>query len=105
MAEHQWDELAQRVGREYATTIGDQPVVEGVWVSTDDEGVDVWVVTAPTDPASARRLFIGYGAFQRRFQDAEIRLRVLNRRNFPSMDLDDLLPEDARLIKRFANAG
>jgi hypothetical protein len=105
MAEHKWDEQAQRVGQEYAATIGDQPVVQGVWVSTDDEGVDVWVVTAPSDPAGTRCLWAGYGAFQKRFPEAEIRLHVLNRRNYPTVDLDDRLAERARLIKRFANAG
>jgi hypothetical protein len=105
MAEHKWDELAQQVGQEYAATIGNQPVVEGVWVSTDEEGVELWVVTAPAAPADTRCLWAGYGAFQRCFEEADVRLHVLNRRNYPGMDLDDLLPEDARLIKRFANAG
>lgn len=105
MMAQKWGDLAQRVGQQFAATLGEQPVVQSLWVSTNDDGVELWVVTAPTDPAGTRCLWVGSASFQDRFPEAEIRLHVLNRRNYPTVDLDDMLAERAHLITRFADAG
>ena len=105
MAAQKWAALARRVGRQYAAMVREQPTVESLWYSTEDDGVELWLVTAPSNIATTRRLWARTGSLLNQFPDADIRLHVLNRRNYPSVNLDVMLPEGARLITRFANAG
>jgi hypothetical protein len=105
MTAHKWAELAQQVGQQFAATLGDQPAVETLWISEDDYGIELWLVTAPTEPAVTRRLQAAEVLLQRQFPEPEIRLHVLNRRNFPDLDRGVTLPESAHLVARFAACG
>src|SRR3712207_6007612 len=56
MAAQEWTDLAQRAGAHLAATLGEQPAVQALWASADDEGLELWLVTAPTDGAVTLQL-------------------------------------------------
>jgi hypothetical protein len=104
MAAHKWADLAQRLGEQFAPHVVGQPAVQTLWVSDDEDGVELWVVTAATEKPVGRDLYGVAVSLERQFPEADIRLHILNRRNFPCVDLDARLAERAHLIARFAES-
>src|ERR687885_695350 len=100
MAATKWADVAQRAGQQLAAAVREHPAVESLWVSEDDEGIELWLVTAPTEPAVTRRLHTNEGLLTRQFPEAYVRLYIMNRRNYPNVNLDDRLTERAQLIER-----
>jgi hypothetical protein len=105
MAAHNWTDLAQRIGQCFAAAVAEQPIVQTLWASPDEDGIALWLVTAPADPAATRPLFPAANSVRRQFPETDIRLHVLNRRNFPSVDPERVPPDGSILITRFAASG
>ncbi|HEY7067081.1 MAG TPA: hypothetical protein VII06_36805 [Chloroflexota bacterium] len=105
MAATKWADVAQRAGQQLAAAVREHPAVESLWVSEDDEGIELWLVTAPTEPAVTSRLHAAGGPLYDQFPEAYVRFYVMNRRNFPAVDLDARLTERGQLIERFHSAG
>jgi hypothetical protein len=105
MAVENWTSLAHDIGQRYAALVAEQSIVESLWVSPDGDGIALWLVTAPADPAATRLLFPALNAVRTEFPEPEIRLHLLNRRNFPNVDPERVPPDTAILIARFAASG
>jgi hypothetical protein len=105
MAADQWTDLARRAGEHLAATLSAHPVVQTLWATADDEGLELWLVTAPTEGAVELQLLAAVTPQLRQFHDAAVRLRILNRRNYPAFNPDVTLPDGAVLVTRFAGAG
>ena len=104
MAAHNWTDLAQQIGQRYAAAVAEQPIVQTLWASPDEDGIELWLVTAPADPVVASPLYTGATALRKQFPDTDIRVNIINRRNYPTIDLALVIPENAILIARFAGA-
>src|SRR5688572_12664298 len=102
MAAHRgWVDLAQRAGAYLAATLGAQPAVQTLWASADDEGLELWLVTAPTEGAVVLQLQAAVTSRLRHFHEVQIRVHVLNRRNYPEFNPSLTLPDGALLLTRF----
>jgi hypothetical protein len=104
MASHDWTKLAQQIGQRFAAAVAEQPIVQTLWASPDEDGIELWLVTAPADPNVERPLYPATTALRRQFPDTDIRVNIINRRNYPTIDLNLVIPEKAILIARFAGA-
>jgi 1,2-phenylacetyl-CoA epoxidase PaaB subunit len=93
--------VAQQLGHAFAQAARGEAAVKDavkeVWVSRQREGVHVWVVTAPIDMATERRLHQLTGVLYDRFQSAEFQLHILNPRHH-NRDARQALPSQAEQI-------
>ena len=68
--------------RTLAEVAGREPVVSGLWVTADHEGLHFWLMTDPIDAETERRLYELADALDERFPDATFQLHVLNPRHY-----------------------
>ena len=105
MAVHNMTDLAQQIGQHFAATVAEQPIVQALWVSTYEDSIDLWLTTEPADRDAAWPLYSSATALRLQFPELDLRVHVLNRRNFPNISWDRVIPGNAILITRFAASG
>lgn len=89
---------AQEIGRTFAQAIQGEPI-RGLWVRTVRGYVELWLLTAPVDLATERRLHTATRSLIEKFPKANFRLRVVNPRHAePSEDPRTIIPTDAELV-------
>ena len=89
--------FAEELGKTFALAARTEASVEELWVSTQLDGVHLWLLTAPIDMATERRLHQVTGVLYDRFQNAEFQLHVLNPRHHNG-DARRALPSQAEQI-------
>ena len=85
---------AEQLGRSLAAHASRECIVEELWVSTRPDGVDLWLVTQPTDMVTAGNLHGLADALYDAFERADFQLFVMNPRHFRG-DVHDALPRNA----------
>ena len=75
-------ETRREMGRTLAEAVGPNPVFEGLWTSTDHDGVHFWLVTLPIDVDEEYRLYGLMDVLDERYPDADFQVHVLNQRYF-----------------------
>jgi hypothetical protein len=105
MAVENWTSLAHEIGQRYAALVAEQPIVQALFASPDGDGIALWLVTAPADPAATRLLTACYTSLRQQLPETDIRLHILNRRNYPNVDPERVPPDGTILITRFAAPG
>ena len=75
-------ETRQEMGRILAEAASQDPVVEGLWVSADHDGVHLWLVTPPINSDEEDRLYGLMDVLDEQFPDAYFQVHVLNQRYF-----------------------
>ncbi|HZO31917.1 MAG TPA: hypothetical protein VFH48_38660 [Chloroflexota bacterium] len=89
--------FAEELGNTFAQAAQSEAAVEELWVSTQRDGVHLWLVTAPIDMATERRLHRLTGLLYDQFQSADFQLHVLNPRHHGG-DARRALPSQAEQI-------
>ena len=105
MAVHNVTDLAQQIGQRYAAAVAEQPIVQALWASTYEDTIDLWLTTEYADRNAEWPLHSSATALLLQFPDLDLRVHILNRRNFPTIDWDLVIPQNAILITRFATSG
>ena len=105
MAVHNVTDLAQQIGQRYAAAVAEQPIVQALWASTYEDSIDLWLTTEYADPDATWPLHSSATALLMQFPELDLRVHVLNRRNYPNIDWDRVIPTHAILITSFAATG
>ena len=105
MAVHNVTDLAQQIGQSFAATVAEQPIVQALWASTYEDSIDLWLTTEHADPDATWPLYSSATALLMQFPELDLRVHVLNRRNYPAIGWDRVIPANAVLITRFAATG
>jgi hypothetical protein len=88
---------AQQLGHAYAEVARDEPAVEEVWVSTQNDSVQLWLITRPIDRIVERRLHGLAAVLHERYGRYEFDLHILNPNHFRG-DVHESLPAQAEQI-------
>ncbi len=86
------------VGRTFAQAVRDEPAVKSLWASAHRDYFELWLVTAPVDADTERRLYGLIELLFEAFPDARIRLHVINREAFEDFELTSIVPRGAENI-------
>lgn len=89
--------FARELGKALAQAARTEAAAEELWVTTQPDGVHLWLVTTSIDMATERQLHRLTGVLYERFLNAEFQLHVLNPRHH-SGDARRALPRDAEQI-------
>src|SRR5688572_32386061 len=89
--------FARELGRALAQAARSEAAVEELWISTQRDGIHLWLLTTAIDMAAERRLHRLTALLYERFQNAEFQLHVLNPRHHGG-DARRSLPSDADQI-------
>ncbi len=89
---------AQAAGSALARAVRAEPTVLGLWVRAYRDYVELWLVTAPIEPDAVRRLQEAGLTVEDRFPEADLRLHILNARNYADLDPATLIPPGAEAI-------
>ncbi len=88
----------REMARTLAALVGTETIVERLWMSTTGDGVEFWLLTAPTDADTERRLYDLTAALYERFPDVPTELHILNPSLFADGAALGLLPSHAEEI-------
>jgi hypothetical protein len=86
------------IGRSFAERIRAESSPRALRVRAHRETVELWLVTAPVDYDTVHRIHEAGIALEEQFPDVELRLHVLNARNYPGTDPATLIPAGAEEI-------
>jgi hypothetical protein len=86
------------IERSFAERIRAEPAAQALHVRAHRETVELWLMTTPADYDTVRRLHEAGVAVEEQFPDVELRLHVLNARNYPGTDFTTLIPTGAEEI-------
>ncbi len=86
---------AREIGRYWARLVQAQPAAQRMWVRAVRDYVELWLLTAPIDPASEAPFDEAAVAVHDRFPAAHVRFYVLNPCSFQDGDALSALPADA----------
>ena len=86
----------ETIARQFAAAIRHEPGVERLWLHSQREYLELWLMTAPVDIDAERRLFEQWAELVASHPQANVRLHVLN----PSfiddgVNLTDYVPASA----------
>jgi hypothetical protein len=87
--------IAAEIGRSFAAHVRSEPAAQRLWVRARGDGVELWLVTAPTDPETVYRLHEAGVRAEAQFPDFELCLHVLNARNYSQLDPSTSIPTGA----------
>jgi len=91
------DDVRKEMGRIIVEAVDRDLVVTGVWVSSNHEGVDVWITTVPIDMEEELRIYGLDDLIDERFPGAYYQLHVLNQRYF-TRPARDVVPRGAEAL-------
>jgi hypothetical protein len=86
---------ARELGSTFARVLKHDAAAARLWVSTQPDVVELWVLTEVVDAEDERRLYRLVDTLYERFPEARFRLHLLNPSTYDEFDLGDLLPPDA----------
>jgi hypothetical protein len=89
---------ATEVGRAFAALLGEDPVARRLWVRPHHGFVELWLLIAPSDVDTARRLHGTIFHLFDRYLDRVPRLFVLDPIEYPGSDPAENVPPDATEI-------
>ncbi|MDP8961711.1 MAG: hypothetical protein M3N32_08880 [Actinomycetota bacterium] len=80
--------------RALAEVVRGEPVVSGLWTTSDHEGLHFWLTVDPIDAEAERSLYELTDVLDQRFPDADFQLHVLNPRHY-TVSVRDVVPAGA----------
>ncbi len=89
---------AREAAESLAAEVSAEPAVEHLFVSTDRDLIELWLLTAPTDAETERRLYGLQLELYDRFPDAYFRVHVINPDYFEDGDISGIVPSEAEEI-------
>jgi hypothetical protein len=89
---------ARAMAEALAAVVASEPALEHLLVSTERDLIELWLLTAPTDADTERRLYGESIMLYDRFPDACFRVHVLNPAYFEDGDVSGIVPAGAEEI-------
>lgn len=89
---------AYDMGHTFAEAIRGEQAVRQLWVRRHRGYLELWLLTAPTEPEIERQLYAAGVDLQREFPDADIDLHILNPRYADERELAEMIPPDAEKV-------
>jgi len=88
----------RQAGSAFAALVRGEPDARRLWVRAVRDYVQLWLMTAPLEADEAPHLYAAGLALEQQFPDADLRLHVLNPRNYPGIDPANIISPDAEEI-------
>jgi hypothetical protein len=87
------------IARQFADAIRHDPAVEQLWLSSNDDAIELWVITGPVDGEDERGIYESAVQLMEQHPGAYIRPLVLNPRFFvDDTNLESVVRTGARQI-------
>jgi hypothetical protein len=89
---------AREIGTVFAARVREESVARELWVTTESDGVHLWLLIEPLEDDDAERELYGLlGVLDERFPEADFQLHIFNPVDFTA-DPRESLPDHAERI-------
>lgn len=88
----------RQAGRVFADLVRSEPEACRLWVRAVRDYVELWLVTTPMESDEAPSLYEAGLVLSDQFPAADLRLHVINPRNYPASDPAAIIPPGAEEI-------
>ena len=87
-----------KVGNAFAASLRSIDAVVDAWVSSTDDGYDLWLQIAPPDLTAEREMYALVDVMYARFPSSRFMLHVLNPETIPNLVPLTIVPTQARRV-------
>ena len=91
------NDVRKEMGRILVEAVDRNPIVTGLWVSSDHDGVHFWLATVPIGLQEEERLYELDDLLDERFPGAHFQLHVRNQRHFTG-PVHNTVPSGAEVL-------